>query len=368
MSAGLGGFIAAHAPRTRELFATELRLGRPSGTGLNGHAPPDALLDSVLVALEDDNIDPLVTVCGLGNRPRAAAERLDTSLRSLDALGRAVGCVAAEEQLPEPERLALNREISDGFGGVSRRLATWVAGDLAEQLGAQTAAARGPSLSITMHELRRPLTILSSYGQLLAAGVLGEMPEGAQVAIEGITASTEMMVRMVNALAEVSRLEDPDDTLALEEMAADELVSAAIEHVGMEAQLRRVSLRRQVTGDKLLEGDRRRLALALTNIISNAVKHSPDDGEVTILVRVQAERVHFVVRDHGPGFPPEDAPHLFDKYFRSVAERQRKVPGSGLGLFIVRTIAERHRGEVVARIATGGGAEFELTIPLRQRG
>ena len=177
-----------------------------------------------------------------------------------------------------------------------------------------------------------------------------------------------MMVRMVNALAEVSRLEDPDDTLALEEMAVDDLVSAAIEHVGMEAQLRRVTLRREVTGEEPLQGDRRRLALALTKIISNAVKHSPDDGEVTIRAQVQAAKVHFVVRDQGPGFPPEDAPHLFDKYFRSVAERQRKVPGSGLGLFIVRTIAERHRGEVVARVAAGGGAEFELTIPLRQRG
>ena len=89
---------------------------------------------------------------------------------------------------------------------------------LAQQISAMnaTSSARGTSLSITMHELRRPLTILNSYGQLLSTGMLGQMPDTASVAIDGITASTEMMVRMVNALAELSRLEDPDDKLTYE--------------------------------------------------------------------------------------------------------------------------------------------------------
>ena len=74
-----------------------------------------------------------------------------------------------------------------------------------------------------------------------------------------------------------------------------------------------------------------------------------------------------MVRDHGSGFPPEDGPHLFDKYFRSVAERQRKVPGSGLGLYIVRTVAERHGGTVAARTVPGNGAEFEMIIPVHEQ-
>jgi two-component system sensor histidine kinase VicK len=234
------------------------------------------------------------------------------------------------------------------------------------QVAAGAAGARGPSLSITMHELRRPLTILSSYGQLLATGVLGTFPESAQVALEGISASTEMMVRMVNALAEVSRLEDADDHLILEELGVDDLVSGSIEQIGMEAQLREIRLRRVVPEDVQLRCDRRRMTLALTNLVSNAIKHGPDNSEVIIAASVRGGLVHFVVTDQGPGFPEEDGEHLFDKYFRSVAERQRKVPGSGLGLFIVKTIAERHQGSVYARRAPGGGAEFELVIPLRQ--
>jgi signal transduction histidine kinase len=232
---------------------------------------------------------------------------------------------------------------------------------------ASTSSARGTSLSVTMHELRRPLTILNSYGQLLSTGMLGTLPESAMVAIEGITASTEMMVRMVNALAELSRLEDPDDRMSLEVMSADEIVNGAVEQVAMEARLRGTTIECDVQPDVHVRGDRRRLTLALTNLIGNAVKHGPPDSKVEVHVTQEADGAHFLVRDHGSGFPPSEAEHLFDKYFRSVAERQRKVPGSGLGLYIVRTVAERHRGTAVARTVPGNGAEFEMILPIHQK-
>src|SRR4029077_149468 len=133
--------------------------------------------------------------------------------------------------LDPEEALQLSATTADDIDVVGRRLAGNCLATLERRLATATSesSARGTSLSITMHELRRPLTILNSYGQLLSAGMLGELPETAMVAIEGITASTEMMVRMVNALAEVARLEDPEDRLALEVMHAGELVDAAVE-------------------------------------------------------------------------------------------------------------------------------------------
>jgi signal transduction histidine kinase len=218
-----------------------------------------------------------------------------------------------------------------------------------------------------MHELRRPLTILNSYGQLLSAGMLGQMPDTATVAIEGITASTEMMVRMVNALAELSRLEDPEDRLAVEPISLADLVSGGVEAVAMEAKLRDCTIERDVEADVNFRGDRRRLVLALTNILGNAVKHSPNDSTITVRGWEKDDEVHVCVQDQGPGFAPEDAERLFDKYYRSVAERHRKVPGSGLGLYIVRTVAERHHGRVLARSEAGKGAEFEMIIPSSDR-
>ena len=77
--------------------------------------------------------------------------------------------------------------------------------------------------------------------------------------------------------------------------------------------------------------------------------------------------MHINVRDQGPGFAPEDAGKLFEKYYRSVAERHRKVPGSGLGLYIVKTVAERHGGSVSAHSEPGKGAEFEMVVPKGER-
>jgi len=172
-----------------------------------------------------------------------------------------------------------------------------------------------------------------------------------------------MMVRMVNALAELSRLEDPDDQLTLESMSLSELVTGSVETVSMEARLRDCAIDQTLTTDVTLRGDRRRLTLALTNILGNAVKHAPNGSTIWVRGWEDDGRVHVSVRDEGPGFPPADAEHLFEKYYRSVAERHRKVPGSGLGLYIVRTVAERHNGTVTARSEPGRGAEFEFAVP-----
>ncbi len=292
--------------------------------------------------------------------------RLDVALQNLAALRQATAEAAREERLDAETAMSLAADAADDIDAVAHRLATTCVGSLEQRLASATSksSARGTSLSITMHELRRPLTILNSYGQLLSAGMLGSLPETATVAIEGITASTEMMVRMVNALAELARLEDPDDQLALEVLDAEEVVGEAIEHVAMEAKLRESTITSESEHGLMLRGDRRRLILALTNLLGNAVKHGPPGSPIEVLAVRDGNSVRFTVRDHGDGFPVADTAHLFDKYFRSVAERQRKVPGSGLGLYIVRTVAERHGGSVAARSAPGSGAEFDMTIPL----
>jgi signal transduction histidine kinase len=113
-----------------------------------------------------------------------------------------------------------------------------------------------------------------------------------------------------------------------------------------------------------VRGDDEWLVVALTNLIENAVKHSPQGGSVEVHARRDVGTVRVTVRDHGPGYPAADADRLFDKYFRSAAERDHGIAGTGLGLFIVRTVADRHRGEVMARLPEDGGAEFELALPL----
>jgi signal transduction histidine kinase len=367
MTGQFSDFLAAHAERVADVMrrAGAEQEVRTSSAGDRG---PRQLINAVLVALTADDLRPLTAFFDLGGeKPAGIDQRLESAMARLAAVRRATVQVAADE-MPVPDQIALAKTAADEVELIGRRLAATVTAALAGRLSAMTtsSSARGTSMSITMHELRRPLTILNSYGQLLSTGMLGQLPETAMVAIEGITASTEMMVRMVNAIAEVSRLEDPDDQLNFEVISIDEVVTGAVDHVSMEAKLRDTVIESAVESGVTIRGDRRRLILAMTNMIGNAVKHGPPGSTITVRAFGDDSGAHFVVRDQGQGFPTEDANHLFDKYFRSVSERQRKVPGSGLGLFIVKTVAERHNGEVSARSTFGEGAEFEMIIPNHQ--
>ena len=364
MTGQFSDFLASNAARVAQLLGRETSstvVDTSDGRG------PTALINAVQLALTADDLRPLITYYGV-KEPSGLTSRLWSALRDLAAL-RQASTRAAADLVPDAEsRLALVSAAAEELEAVGRRIAVSAAETLQARLesAASESSTRGASLSITMHELRRPLTILNSYSQLLSAGMLGSLPETATVAVDGITASTQMMVRMVSALAELARLEDPDDRLLHEELSAQEVIDGAVEHVGLEARLRDDELAITVEPDVRVSGDRRRLVLALTNLIGNAVKHGPEGSSIEVKAWAAPDGAHFLVRDHGPGFPPEDAPHLFEKYFRSVAERRRKVPGSGLGLYIVKTVAERHGGSVSARSEPGAGAEFEMIVPMQE--
>ena len=360
-------FLAVHAARVAELAEPSLRLVRDRPAAADGAQVSRQLVNATLVAITAEDLRPLASMYDL-ERPMGVSARLAGALADLQAVTHAAFLGLDAAAVPPADRLAVTTSAVDEMHGVARGLALAVADMLERSLRSAStdASARGTSLSVTMHELRRPLTILSSYGQLLNTGMLGALPESALVAVEGITASTEMMVRMVNSLAEVSRIEDPDDRMAEEVVSAHEIVAAAVEPVAMEARLRGTTISSEVDPGLQVRGDKRRLTLALTNLVGNAVKHGPANSSVEVSAHRDGGGLRFLVRDHGGGFPPEDAAHLFDKYFRSVAERKRKVPGSGLGLYIVRTVAERHGGSVAARCVPGNGAEFEMIIPVHE--
>ena len=369
MTGQLADFLAAHSERVAEIWA-QLQGSAPEQRASGGTRGPRHFLSAVLVALSADDLGPLMAFYEVDfDRAFELDQHLEKALLHLAALRPATAKAAAEAGLDTASQLSLALDAAEDLTSIATRLSVTVSRRLAQQISAMNTAssARGTSLSITMHELRRPLTILNSYGQLLSTGMLGQMPDTATVAIDGITASTEMMVRMVNALAELSRLEDPDDKLTIEPISLADLLSGGVETVTMEAKLRALTVVQEVSSEITFRGDKRRLTLALTNILGNAVKHSPDGSTITVRGWEQDHQVHIAVRDQGPGFAPEDGDKLFEKYYRSVAERHRKVPGSGLGLYIVKTVAERHGGSVTARSEPGKGAEFEISVPAGER-
>jgi two-component system sensor histidine kinase MprB len=139
-----------------------------------------------------------------------------------------------------------------------------------------------------------------------------------------------------------------------EDVRLDELVREAVCRARRNAPGARFSL---VAEPATIDGVPERLARAVNNLLDNAVEH----GDGAVEVRVGATGVE--VRDHGPGIPPEDVDHVFDRFYRSAASRGR--PGTGLGLAIVKQVAETHLGSVEAANAPGGGAVLTLRLPAR---
>ncbi len=200
------------------------------------------------------------------------------------------------------------------------------------------------------HELRTPLTTLRTNLELLARGQPTDPAERQQVLVE-LVSQMERLSTLVGDLIDLAR--DEHATLPIEAVRLDEVVAEAITDVrGRYPRVRFDAALEQTT----VRGVRPRIARAITNLLDNAGKWSPPGGVVE--VTVHAGEVS--VRDHGPGVAPEDAPRVFDRFWR--APGARSLPGSGLGLSIVKDVAESHGGSVTLEHASGGGARFRLRL------
>jgi two-component system sensor histidine kinase BaeS len=126
----------------------------------------------------------------------------------------------------------------------------------------------------------------------------------------------------------------------------------------------RVHLRREPAGDPQVVVDPDRLRQIVGNLVSNAVRHTPSDGTVTINSRVGGGTLEISVADTGHGIAPDELPRVFDRFWRADASRTRATGGSGLGLSIVRQLTEAHGGTVTAASEPGAGSTFTIRLPI----
>lgn len=206
------------------------------------------------------------------------------------------------------------------------------------------------------HELRTPLTSLRTNIELLTQATLdpNRTLTGNQMRelMDDVGAQLDELTALIGDLVELARDEPvPDDP---EEVDLADVVTASLERVRRRAPDLRFDV--QLDDSRTL-GDSRSLERAVTNLLDNAAKWSP----VGSSVQVRLSHNELSITDHGPGIAPEDLPRVFDRFYRS--REARTLPGSGLGLSIVRRAAERHGGSVRVESVVGHGATFVLTLP-----
>lgn len=220
--------------------------------------------------------------------------------------------------------------------------------------------ARDQMLSIVSHDLRSPLNTIVTACELLEL----DLPEdrGARTR-SSIRRAAGQMNRLLEDLLDVARIEEGCLPLHLEPVELASLLSEVISLHSPVADYRGIRLEKSIAGNNVeFDGDRNRLCQALSNLLDNALKFTPESGEIVLAAELDEHEIHISVSDSGPGIPPNQLPHLFDRFWHTENKRKR---GVGLGLTIAKGIAEAHGGRIEVDSQQPGGSRFTLTVPRR---
>lgn len=219
-------------------------------------------------------------------------------------------------------------------------------------------------LATLSHELRTPMNAIVGWASILREGGLNERQ--AADAGDTILRNSRAQVRLIEDLLDVSRIISGKLQLHLAPMDMADVVRLALEAVQPAAAGKDIELRTILPPAAILVGDPDRLRQVAWNLLSNAVKFTPRHGRVEVRLDMKQSQVHLTVTDNGVGVQPEFLPHLFERFTQADSTMTRRHGGLGLGLAIVRHIAELHGGTVTA--ASEGkdrGATFTVVLPVR---
>jgi signal transduction histidine kinase len=238
-------------------------------------------------------------------------------------------------------------DLSSAFNGMAASLA-------------EAEALRKNLIADISHELRTPLTIIQGNIQAILEGVYPL--EMAQMA--GLYDETRLLTRLVDDLHDLALAEAGQ--LRIERAPVDPaaLARTAIGQFGPAAEAAGVALTLETAGDApTVLGDADRLAQALRNLLSNALRHTPSGGQVATRVRRAGSFAEIQVSDTGAGIAAEDLPHVFDRFYRGDKGRSQRGGGAGLGLAITRQLVMAHGGRIAVASTPGEGTTFTIALP-----
>jgi len=212
------------------------------------------------------------------------------------------------------------------------------------------------------HELRTPLASIKALTETLKDGAL-EDPSAANHFLERMDIEVDALTQMVSELLELTRIESGQVPLKIKPAKPCKLVNRAIKRLREQAERSGINLETYCP-DNLpkIYADSSRLGQVLANLLHNAIKFTPEGGEVNLTVTQYADVVEFSVQDTGIGIPSNDLPRIFERFYK--ADQARTEGGTGLGLAIARHLVEAHGGRIWVESTLGNGSTFFFTIPI----
>lgn len=216
-------------------------------------------------------------------------------------------------------------------------------------------------ISIVSHELRTPVALIKGYASTLNRDDAKWDRSTVNDSLAVIEEEADRLSRMIDDLLDASRLQAGGLSLSRADVSLPVLTERQIERFLTQTD------KHTIVADfpedcPIILGDENRLAQVLSNLISNAIKYSPDGGEIRIGGQVRPEQIIICVSDEGPGIDPRDLPHVFDRFYRST-EAVKQTQGAGLGLFLARAIIEAHGGRIWVDPKPASGARICFSLP-----
>ncbi len=215
------------------------------------------------------------------------------------------------------------------------------------------------------HELRTPITSIRSYAETLVEAE-GSLPKDMeQHFLKVIVNESDRMTKIVQDLLTLSKFDAGSYTFEFKVFSFEKSIRDVYSAQRLEAQRRRHEFSLEFK-DRMPEirGDRLRIEQVLTNMVSNAIKYTPDGGRISLTAGVKGENVWCTVRDNGVGISDEDLKRVFERFYRVDKARSRESGGTGLGLSIAYEIVDRHDGTIEAKSRKGRGTAFTVVLPI----
>lgn len=219
-------------------------------------------------------------------------------------------------------------------------------------------------VSAVSHELRTPLTSIKGYASILLARKLGDVPKEVAERLERINRHSDELTYLVNDLLDISRLESGRITMKQEPHDLNNIIEKVVDLLSLQLKERQLELTLNIPEDTgTVSVDRSQIERIFINIISNAIKYTPQKGKIAISSHKSDNQVQVNITDTGCGIPKEAQEAIFEEFYRVDNPINQQVKGAGLGLALVKHIIVAHGGRIWVESRIGSGSTFSFTLP-----
>ena len=227
--------------------------------------------------------------------------------------------------------------------------------------------AKSEFVSIASHQLRTPLTAIKGYISILLEGTYGKLPQRAKKPIENVFKSNERLIRLVNDLLSISRIESGKLEMKRENFSLEEVIISIIDELKIKAKDKNIYVKRKKPSIPLPEvkADKNKIRQVILNIIDNAIRYT-EKGGITIKSEIEDLKVKIIISDTGEGMTNEEISYLFESFSRGRAGTKLWTEGAGLGLYIAKKFVETHKGKIWAESeGKEKGSTFYIELPTK---